>query len=192
MECTSNYMQDISEDILMKASQGDLSAFEEVYKCSAGFVYSVSFRLLSNKEDAEEVTQEVFMNIYRGLKNFRFDSSFKTWVYRISVNTAINYSKKTSKHRHQSMDREDVPEGVSTEDIRQKIDDVVQGEEVSRYLNVLPQDQKTCLVLRCQEGLSYQEIADILRIPINTVRSRIKRARETMILQRKEGIKNGL
>jgi RNA polymerase sigma-70 factor (ECF subfamily) len=177
-------MQDISEDILIKASQGDLSAFEEIYKCSAGFVYSVSFRLLSNKEDAEEVTQEVFMNIYRSLKDFRFDSSFKTWVYRISVNTAINYSKKISKHRHDSLNRKETLEWTSGEDIRQKIDASAQEAEAMNLLKNLPQDQKTCLVLRSMEGLSYQEIADVLSIPINTVRTRIKRARETMLIKK--------
>src|SRR5689334_18703031 len=90
-------MEDIARDILIKASQGDMQAFEEVYKTTQGFVYNVALRVVSNREDALEVSQEVFMTIYNKLKGFRFESSFKTWVYRITANTAINFAKKHSR-----------------------------------------------------------------------------------------------
>src|SRR5476651_1892025 len=90
-------MEDISKDILIKASQGDMRAFEDVYKASNSFVYNVAFRVVNNREDALEVAQEVFMIIYHKLKGFRFESSFKTWVYRITANHAINFAKKNSR-----------------------------------------------------------------------------------------------
>src|SRR5580658_612233 len=90
-------MEDIAKDILIKASQGDMQAFEEVYKKSSSFVYNVAFRVVNNREDALEVAQEVFMIIHDKLKNFRFESSFKTWAYRITANRAINYAKKSSR-----------------------------------------------------------------------------------------------
>ena len=76
-------MEEIAKDILIRASQGDIQAFENVYKASSGFVYNVALRVVNNREDALEVAQEVFMIIHRKLKGFRFESSFKTWVYKI-------------------------------------------------------------------------------------------------------------
>src|SRR5277367_5771831 len=90
-------MEEITKDTLVKASQGDMQAFEDVYKASSSFVYNVAFRVVNNREDASEVAQEVFMIIYHKLKDFRFESSFKTWVYRITANYAINYAKKNAR-----------------------------------------------------------------------------------------------
>src|SRR5277367_7042492 len=90
-------MEDIARDILIRASQGDMRAFEEVYKKSNSFVYNVAYRVVNNREDALEVSQEVFMIIHHKLKEFRFESSFKTWAYRITANYAINYAKKSSR-----------------------------------------------------------------------------------------------
>ena len=90
-------MEDIAKDILIRASQGDMQAFEDVYKASSSFVYNVAFRVVNNREDALEVAQEVFMIIHRKLKGFRFESSFKTWVYRVTANSAINFAKKSSR-----------------------------------------------------------------------------------------------
>lgn len=90
-------MEDIAKDILVRASQGDMEAFEDVYKASSSFVYNVAFRVVNNREDALEVAQEVFMIIHDKLKTFRFESSFKTWAYRITANYAINFAKKNSR-----------------------------------------------------------------------------------------------
>jgi len=94
-------MQDITGNIIIRASEGDIDAFEMIYREYLDFVSNVAFRVVNTREDAEEVTQEVFLNIYRQLKYFRFESSLKTWIYRITVNTAINYSKKESKHQYE-------------------------------------------------------------------------------------------
>src|SRR6202012_2453064 len=92
-------MEEISKDILVRASEGDMQAFEQVYKASSSFVYNVALRVVENREDALEVSQEVFLNIHHNLKRFRFESSFKTWVYRITANCAINFAKKTSRSK---------------------------------------------------------------------------------------------
>src|SRR5438105_595186 len=92
-------MEELSRDILIKASQGDMVAFEAVYKATASFIYNVAFRVVSNKEDAQELTQEVFMIIHDKLKTFRFESSFKTWVYRITANHSINFAKKNAQKK---------------------------------------------------------------------------------------------
>jgi RNA polymerase sigma-70 factor (ECF subfamily) len=97
-------MQEITDDILVRASQGDLAAFEVLYKAASGFVYNVAYRVTGHKENAEEVTQDVFVTVFHKLKDFRFQSSFKTWVYRVTLNTAINYAKKASKERNRTVE----------------------------------------------------------------------------------------
>jgi RNA polymerase sigma-70 factor, ECF subfamily len=187
-------MNDIGVDILEKASQGDLQAFEQVYKSASGFVYSVALRVTRNSADAEEVTQDVFMKIYHNLKNFQFRSTFKTWVYRITINTAINCFRRGSKEERSKVDYdgiiESLPAGCSTSER------VIQAENearLDRLLQLLSPEHRTCLILREIEGLSYQEIAASLKIPVNTVRSRLKRARQALLEEaRKAQVQNAV
>ncbi|HZX49461.1 MAG TPA: sigma-70 family RNA polymerase sigma factor [Nitrospirota bacterium] len=186
-------MQDITGNIIIRASEGDIVAFEMIYREYIDFVSNVAYRVVNSREDAEEVTQEVFLNIYRQLKHFRFESSLKTWIYRITVNTAINYSKKTSKHQNEVAGYIEVSDRVNTsEGAPDAISEEISEEIITALLDAITPDQRACIVLRSIEGLSYQEIAETLKIPVNTVRSRIKRARETMLSKRKEVIQNEL
>ena len=186
-------MNDIPLDILERASCGDLVAFEELYKLTSGFVYNVALRVIRNSSDAEEVTQDVFMKLYNKLKDFGFRSAFKTWVYRITVNTALNHSRKFAKEVNNRVDFDSRIEllpadSSSAEDaIRQDNED-----RLDKLLGALSQEHRVCLVLREIEGLSYAEIAETLNIPVNTVRSRLKRAREALLESRKGLVKNAL
>lgn len=180
-------MQGISDDILIRASEGDMDAFEEIYRATSGCVYNAAFRIVNNREDAEEITQEVFLTIYQKLKGFRFQSSFKTWVYRITVNSAINYSKKRAREKAKAAEYDNGPwPGSASDEMERKIDAEHREKTIASMLDVLNPDQRACIVLRNIEGLSYREIAESLRININTVRSRLKRARETLLAHSKE------
>ena len=178
-------MEEIAKDILVKASQGDRRAFEEVYKANSSFVYNVAFRIVNNREDALEVAQEVFMTIYHKLKDFRFESSFKTWIYRITANTAINYAKKISRSKTVPF-TEEFGEGAVFNEVETQIEQEHQGQVVEKLLGELNSDQRACVVLRDIQGLSYEEIARSLNININTVRSRLKRSREKLLSLRKQ------
>lgn len=184
-------MQDIQNEVLIKAAQGDLESFELIYRAAASFVYNVAYRIVYNREDAEELTQEVFLNIYRNLKNFRFQSSFKTWVYRITANCAINYSKKMSRERNR---KKEYYENLNPWHLlaASRANSESHKEAIDLLLKTLNPDQRMCIVLRNIEGLSYRQIADTLKIGINTVRSRLKRAREKLLSMRREVIKNEL
>jgi RNA polymerase sigma-70 factor (ECF subfamily) len=174
-------MRDIDKDIIEKASKGDLEAFEHIYKETIGFVYNVSLRVVYDCHDAEDVAQKVFVNIYDKLKDFRFQSSFKTWIYRIAVNCAIDHARKASreKDRIKAYGRE----FKITADLNQSDQGELgyRAECAGQLLDQLSADQKACLVLRSVEGLSYKEIADTLKIKVNTVRTRLKRAREKLV-----------
>ena len=175
-------MHGITPEILKNASQGDIVAFEEVYRAFSNFVYNVAFRINQNSADAEEVTQDVFMKVYHNLKSFQFHSTFKTWLYRVTVNTAINYYRKSKKERKDRVDYDSVVDSLAAE--RSTVEEVIQGDNETRLqalLKILNPKYKACLVLREIEGLSYQEISATLKIPINTVRSRLKRARQALL-----------
>ncbi len=171
-----------------------MRAFEAIYQRAVGFVYSLAFRVTSRKHDAEEVVQDVFLKVHKNLRNFRFESSFKTWLYRIAVNTALNAVKK--RNRVTSREVEEVFEdpatatqphasrGLEAEEAEQKL---------QSFLEQLNPDQRACILLREIEALNYQEIAESLGIKINTVRSRLKRAREAlMALGKKEVASHGM
>jgi len=178
-------MEDIAKDILIRASQGDMGAFEEVYKISNSFVYNVAFRVVNNREDALEVAQEVFMIIHHKLKTFRFESSFKTWAYRITANYAINFAKKNS--RAKTVPYEDsYGEGAVLSEAQTRMDQEHQSQVLEKLLAELNPDQRACVVLRDIQGLSYEEVAQALKININTVRSRLKRSREKLLALRKQ------
>ncbi len=184
-------MNNISENIIIKASKGSLESFESIYKVYSGFVYSVAFRVVNNRDEAQEISQEVFLTVYRKLKSFKFKSSFKTWIYRITVNMAISYAKKKSKDRDRTVEYDDNSEFNRTiNSAGEEIEREQQEKVISTLLETLNPDQRACIVLRSVEGLSYQEIAESLNININTVRSRLKRARETLLTKRNEMVEN--
>ena len=173
---------DIPQDVVQKASAGDLVAFEALYRLSAGFVYNVALRIVSNREDAQEVAQEVFMIIHQKLKMFRYESSFKTWLYRITANTAINFAKVRSRQKSVPIDEELLPAPAEgNEPDPQGLD-----RYIGQLLNAVNPEQRACVVMRNIEGLSYKQIAEALNININTVRTRLKRAREKMLSLRKK------
>lgn len=174
-------MQDISDKILVQAAAGDMDSFHQIYTATSGFVYNVAHRVTNNREDAEDVTQEVFLKIHRNLNNFQFRSSFKTWIYRITVNTAINATKRTSKDLNRRVDFDKTVQSLGDKPESSNIDKEANELKVKALLDKLNPDQRACIVLREIEGLSYEEIAKSLKINLNTVRSRLKRARETLL-----------
>ncbi|HOW35531.1 MAG TPA: RNA polymerase sigma factor [Candidatus Omnitrophota bacterium] len=182
-------MNSIVPDVLARASQGDMEAFEQMYKETSGFVYSVALRITRNSVDAEEVTQDVFMKIYHSLKDFEFRSAFKTWIYRITVNAAINRYRKTIREGKGRVNYDNIIESLPGGSLASE--EAVQNDNevrVDALLELLSSEHKSCLILREIEGLSYQEIAAALAIPVNTVRSRLKRAREALLEAARKGL----
>lgn len=179
-------IQSISSVIIHKAAAGDIQAFEEIYKGASSFVYNVALRTARNREDAQEITQEVFLKVFKSLRDFRFQSSFKTWIYRITVNTTLNVLKKTAYDRrrqfeyHENISAELPGQAEAADTFLEQRD---QKAQVDKLLEALSPEYRACIVLREIQGLRYDEIAQALKVNINTVRSRLKRARE-MLLKR--------
>lgn len=175
-------MQEIPHMTLKEAARGDERAFEQLYSISSGFVYTVAYRIVNNPEKAADITQEVFLKIYKHLKSFQFRSSFKTWLYRITVNTSLTIAERHQKHTKGLVSYDDaVDYHRSPEAAAAPPADTDSKEHLGRLLEKLNPDQRACIILREIEGLSYKEIAKALRTNINTVRTRLLRARQTLM-----------
>ena len=164
---------------------GDLQAFDEVYARFAEMVYNLAVRLSGNREEAADLTQEIFLRIYRHLGSFAGRSTLKTWVFRIAVNHCRD---RLSRHvpAMQSIDDGVEEEGMPIADPGRGPEDLAvaadEGRRVTTGLARLPQVFREAVVLRDLEGLSYEEIAEVLGVRVGTVRSRIARGREQLRL----------
>lgn len=178
-------MKDIPLDLITKAAEGDRGAFEMIYRETSGFVYNIALGVVRNTADADDVTQEVYIRVYRNLKGFGFRSALKTWLYRITMNAALNACKRREREAEKSVHDEVALEQASVEPAQgASVEDGEKRDKVAELLGVLTPDHRACIVLREIEGLSYEQIADALHININTVRTRLKRAREALMERR--------
>lgn len=185
-------MREIEKGTIEMAARGDMAAFEEIYKQFSSTVYTIALGVTRNRQDAEEATQDVFVKVFRGLKNFRFGSSFSTWLYRITINAAINIYRKRARHGAASLQYDELKDSrAAAPDMRrQETERQDVAARVAALLDNISPEHRSCIALREIEGLDYKEMAGVLSIPLNTVRSRLKRAREALIAYcRKEGIR---
>ena len=162
---------------------GDEEAFQEVYRTYVGLVYNLALRMSGRADVAEDLSQEIFLRIYRHLGRFNGRSTLKTWIYRVALNHCR--SKLGRKHYPtQPLAEENEGEGVHLVDDRRGPEArALAGDaalRVSRALSQVKPRFREAVVLRDLEGLSYDEIAEILKVRIGTVRSRIARGRDRL------------
>ena len=177
---------DGDQQLVERAQKGDTRAFDLLVLKYQGRVANLVSRYVSNAAEAEDVTQEAFIKAYRALPKFRGDSAFYTWLYRIAANAAKNHlvalgRRPSSDQVIDEAEQFDLPGKLKD---HESPDAVLMGMELEQAVNSaidsLPDELKAALTLREFEGLSYEEIAEILSCPIGTVRSRIFRAREAV------------
>lgn len=180
----------VNDTTIKDAIKGDEFAFKQIFLTYGDFVYSTALRILSNSHDAEEIVQEVFVSMHNKIKSFKFESKLKTWIYRITVNTALNYAKKNtalSKKKFKyinTINNEQIPSDNNK--LYNDFDKEQNTDTLDKMLSVLTPEQKVCLLFRTKEDLSYKEISQIVGISVDSVRSRIKRAREKLLTKRKD------
>ena len=180
--------REIDQLLVERAQGGDQHAFDQLvskYQRKLGRLLS---RFIRDAAEVEDVSQEAFIKAYRALPSFRGDSAFYTWLYRIGINTAKNYLVSQGR-RAPTTTEFDSEEAETFEDASQLRDINTPeslllskqiGQTVNSAMDSLPEELRTAIVLRDLEGLSYEEIAEIMKCPIGTVRSRIFRAREAV------------
>lgn len=170
-------------DLIAAAQSGDQNAFAQLVEAHQGKVYSLSYRMTGNPDDAADLTQEAFLNAWRGLASFHGQSSFSTWLYRLTSNVCIDFLRREKRRTALSMTVEEDEEGRQAEvpDHRFSPEQELERRELRRTvqqgLAALSPEHRRVLVLRELEGLSYQEIAQCLELEEGTVKSRIARAR---------------
>ncbi|MBR5453665.1 MAG: sigma-70 family RNA polymerase sigma factor [Clostridia bacterium] len=170
------------ELIIKRAARGDSEAFAILLREKQSLVYNLAYRLSENREDALDISQEVFIKVWRSLPGFRGDSSFDTWLYRITLNAARDYLERERKHTRGKVDEEDTPESLtaSYDTPEERYLDLEEAGEVKAALGRLSREHREILILREVHGYGYREIADMLDLEEGTVKSRINRARAAL------------
>jgi len=174
---------DIDSELIKKAKQGNHGAFNILTSKYYPRVYASIFSFIKSKEDSEDLSQQTFIKVWQQLDTFRGDSAFFTWVYRIAINLAKNFVTSSGfKKQKINTSIEDTEIDISSfNDIESTVIHDESLEEINDYIDTLPESLKTAFVLREVEGKSYEDIAMITQTPIGTVRSRIFRARESIV-----------
>lgn len=166
-------------ELIHLARAGDRDAFSVLMERYEKRVYHQALRLLNHPEDAADVTQEVFFKAWRGLPRFQGDSAFSTWLYKLTDNAAIDLLRREKKHRADaSLDEEGLtlpPDPAPTP--QQALEAGELRAAVLRGLSKLSGEHRRALVLRELNGLSYEQIGQVLELPAGTVKSRMARAR---------------
>jgi RNA polymerase sigma-70 factor (ECF subfamily) len=180
------------ETALERLKSRDRVSFEEVFERYSSMVFSLAYQVLGDREEALDVSQDVFLTIYRKMDSFRGESSLKTWIYSIAVRRATNRIRWWNRLRRRgTVSLEEHLSQKPDEDysirlksaLRSPEEELIlkeQREEVARWLQELPLQQRVAVILRDMEGLSYEEIAESLKVSLGTVKSRIARGREML------------
>lgn len=190
-ETSVDHVDDPDALIAARAAAGDMGAFDALVAQYTGRVFAVAFRMLGDRAEAEDLCQEVFVTLHKALPGFRGDSRLSTWIYRITKNRCLNRIKFL-KRRHigQHADVDDPAmanatadpnaSGGGKNDPRRLLAEQALSELIQTHLLMLPEEQRSLVVLRDLEGLSYEEIVEVTDLAIGTVKSRLHRARAAL------------
>ena len=171
------------EQLIHRAVKGDGAAFTELMTQHESRMYAVTLRMCANREDAQDCLQDAMLRVYRSIGGFKGQSSFSTWVYRITMNTCLDELRRRKTRNASSLDTM-LEGGWSPTDGENGPEKQAVASEQRRVLNSaiadLPEDMRSAIVLRDVQGFSYEEIAEMLEVNIGTIKSRISRGREKL------------
>ena len=178
-------MQTAAEDrtLIQQAVRGNARAFELLMRRHEGRMYSLASRMCGNREDAQDCVQDAMLRIYRALSRFKGESSFSTWVYRITMNACLDELRRRRQHAGVSLDFLLENGWTPTDEINSPEESALNAERrqaICDAILCLPEDMRATIILREIHGLSYDEIAQVLSANVGTVKSRISRARERL------------
>ncbi len=159
----------ISDNIILRAKKKDRDAFEVIYNEFKDFVWNVAVKITGNQTLAEDVAAEVFIKVFDKIKKFKFKSSFKTWIYRVTVNTTLNYIDKEKRRAVKQVNEDYLKEESNVAEYT-----------VKELLHHLEKKEKMIIILREVEGLTYGEIADAMNISLAAVKTKIYRIRNKL------------
>ncbi len=168
--------------IVAQARRGDLSAFEELVTRYEKRVYAIALRSSGSPEDAADITQEVFLKVWRSMESFRGDSGFSTWLFRITMNLCVDHARRRQTQpqtqplvQGEEDDERPIPDTAPTPE--EHLENSELGRELAAALDEVSDEHRRIVLLRDVSGMSYTEIAEVLEISEGTVKSRLSRAR---------------
>ncbi|MEZ5316017.1 MAG: sigma-70 family RNA polymerase sigma factor [Vicinamibacterales bacterium] len=172
-------MQRTDEDLVALATAGDLEAFNQLVARWERPIYALAYRTLGREEDARDVVQDAFLRAYRGLKGFKGQAKFSSWLYRITLNLCRDWIRRERRapivQTPEGTDAVDLVDSHSDPD--ESVEELVARREMSaavaRAMAELPEEQRTAIMLKEYHGLTFQEIADTLDCPLSTVKTRL-------------------
>lgn len=179
--------KDTDQELVRRVQRGDKRAFELLFARYQHKILGLVSRYVRDAEEVEDVAQEAFIKAYRALPNFRGDSAFYTWLYRIAINTAKNHlvarMRRPPDTDVDAEEAESLNGGEALTEIENPENVLAREQlavEIERAIGALPEDLRSAVTLREHYGLSYEQIAEVMSCPVGTVRSRIFRAREAI------------
>lgn len=164
-------------ELLARVVDGDHDAFTEIMRSHEDRVFSVCLRIMGNRDQALDATQETFLTTFRKAGQFKGNSALGTWIYRIAVNTCYDQLRKQRRRKTDPMPDHLDPRDHSAEDA---VDAAGLRPEIRRALAAIPEDFRTAVILSDIEGMGLPEVAEILDIPVGTVKSRVFRGRRLL------------
>lgn len=173
------------EELVAKSKTGDTESFNQLVKRWERPIFALAYRTLGREEDARDVTQETFLRAFRALAGFKGDAKFSSWLYRIALNLCHDWMRKERRAPVVA-----VPEGVELEDLAtdrgptETVEDLAaraeMGREVAKAMQHLPDEQRHAIILKEYHGLTFQEIADLMKCPLSTVKTRVYQGLSTL------------
>ena len=173
------------EELVARSKTGDTESFNQLVKRWERPIFALAYRTLGREEDARDVTQETFLRAFRALGGFKGDAKFSSWLYRIALNLCRDWMRK-----HRRTPVVDVPEGVDMEQLAaergptETVEDLAVRAELSRgvakAMESLPAEQRESIILKEYHGLTFQEIADLMKCPLSTVKTRVYQGLSTL------------
>ena len=175
----------VDQSTVLRASRGDVGAFGQLVQEHSGLVYRIALRIVGT-EDAQDASQEVWVKVWQNISNFRGESAFSTWLYRITVNTCLSIRRKASRRgerEHGGGEMPFLPEPRGGDaDPEAAALGAEQRERIQAALGHVRAEHRAALVLRHMEGLSYAEISQVLEVPEGTAKGWVSRGRAAMLV----------
>lgn len=180
------------EELVLHSAQGDTECFDQLVLRWERPIYALAYRVLGRQEDARDVCQDTFLRAFRGLRAFKGQAKFSSWIYRIALNLC-----RDAMRRDRRTPLVAVPEGVDPTSLAAQqpspapsVEDLVEQAEIGRYVEAamrrLPDDQRTAILLKEYHGLTFQEVADVMGCPLSTAKTRLYQG--LTVLRRELGV----
>lgn len=183
---TAGVDEEVDRWLVDRAVGGDAAAFELLLRRHQDRVFRIALRMLGDRHDAEDVAQDVAVQMWRALASFSGSSRFSTWLYRLVVNRCLNHRRAGRRAREETRPLTDADQPATTVGPEQRALGAARLDAAAAALASLPGEQRAALVLFQIEGLSYREVASVLRVSEPAVRSRLERARRNLLEAMKE------